>query len=160
MTTTTRQRQILVKAIHTMADCLDDMAFAEVITEEMLKDYGGYDDRNIGGESRNSMATLLRIVRQHPEFRSAFHAEVEGLRKRMARNPREWGIGSKRPRYHAKTVTRKSHAARHHADCQYCGSSWAGEVVCGACHEQGIDGKVIPGTSASKGTTYITWVKK
>lgn len=33
-----------------------------------------------------------------------------------------------------------------HRDCMYCGNGWAGEVVCGVCKEQGIDGKVIRGT--------------
>jgi hypothetical protein len=30
--------------------------------------------------------------------------------------------------------------------CQYCGHLYAGELVCGVCHEAGIDGKVIKGT--------------
>jgi len=36
---------------------------------------------------------------------------------------------------------------RRHSDCMYCGSSWGGEFVCGVCHENGIDGQVIRGTS-------------
>ena len=37
-------------------------------------------------------------------------------------------------------------APRRHRDCMYCGSGWAGEVICGICKENGIDGKLIPGT--------------
>ena len=33
-----------------------------------------------------------------------------------------------------------------HPDCMYCGTSYAGEVVCGVCREAGIDGKLIRGT--------------
>jgi hypothetical protein len=36
--------------------------------------------------------------------------------------------------------------AKHHRDCAYCGQGWDDGRVCGACKEQGIDGKVIPGT--------------
>lgn len=46
----------------------------------------------------------------------------------------------------AKTHKCGCREPKRHADCQYCGSCWAGEVVCGVCHEQGIDGKVIRGT--------------
>lgn len=35
---------------------------------------------------------------------------------------------------------------KRHRDCMYCGSGYWGEVVCGICKEQGIDGKVIRGT--------------
>lgn len=33
-----------------------------------------------------------------------------------------------------------------HDDCMYCGKYWAGEVVCGVCRENGIDGRLIRGT--------------
>lgn len=36
--------------------------------------------------------------------------------------------------------------AKRHRDCMYCGSSYAGEVVCGVCKLEGIDGRVIRGT--------------
>lgn len=39
------------------------------------------------------------------------------------------------------------HKPTTHPDCSYCGSAWAGEVVCGVCREAGIDGKVIRGTA-------------
>jgi hypothetical protein len=35
---------------------------------------------------------------------------------------------------------------KRHRDCMYCGSSWAGEVICGVCKEEGIDGRLIRGT--------------
>lgn len=35
---------------------------------------------------------------------------------------------------------------KRHRACQYCGSGYWGEVVCGVCHEAGIDGHVIRGT--------------
>ena len=35
---------------------------------------------------------------------------------------------------------------KRHPDCMYCGCGYWGEVVCGVCHEAGIDGKVIRGT--------------
>jgi hypothetical protein len=35
---------------------------------------------------------------------------------------------------------------RSHAGCSYCGHQYIGEVVCGICRENGIDGKLIPGT--------------
>jgi hypothetical protein len=35
---------------------------------------------------------------------------------------------------------------KHHPECQYCGVAYVGEIVCGACKEAGIDGKVIRGT--------------
>lgn len=38
---------------------------------------------------------------------------------------------------------------RRHRDCMYCGTSWAGEVVCGVCRAAGIDGRVIRGTSGA-----------
>jgi len=37
-------------------------------------------------------------------------------------------------------------APKRHRDCMYCGTGWAGEVICGRCKEAGIDGKLIPGT--------------
>jgi hypothetical protein len=38
--------------------------------------------------------------------------------------------------------------ARGHRDCAYCGLGWYRDGwVCGLCSENGIDGKVIPGTS-------------
>ncbi len=36
---------------------------------------------------------------------------------------------------------------RRHRDCAYCGTGWADGKICGACRRDGIDGKVIPGTS-------------
>ena len=38
--------------------------------------------------------------------------------------------------------------ARSHRDCAYCGYGGTGIRVCGACRAEGIDGPVIPGTSA------------
>jgi len=35
---------------------------------------------------------------------------------------------------------------KRHRDCQYCGSAFVGDVVCGICKEAGIDGKLIRGT--------------
>ena len=35
---------------------------------------------------------------------------------------------------------------KRHADCMYCGTGYAGEMVCGVCRELGIDGKLIRGT--------------
>lgn len=34
-----------------------------------------------------------------------------------------------------------------HRDCAYCGSGWDDGKICGRCKENGIDGKVIQGTS-------------
>lgn len=36
---------------------------------------------------------------------------------------------------------------KRHNDCMYCGCYYAGEVVCGVCKENGIDGRCIPGTA-------------
>ena len=33
-----------------------------------------------------------------------------------------------------------------HRDCMYCGCCYIGEFICGVCKENGIDGKLIPGT--------------
>lgn len=33
-----------------------------------------------------------------------------------------------------------------HPDCMYCGCGYWGEIICGVCKEQGIDGKLIRGT--------------
>ena len=35
---------------------------------------------------------------------------------------------------------------KRHPDCMYCGCGYWGEVVCGVCKEDGIDGKLIRGT--------------
>jgi hypothetical protein len=40
----------------------------------------------------------------------------------------------------------KCQEPKRHKYCMYCGSSYAGEVVCGVCREGGIDGKLISGT--------------
>jgi len=49
-----------------------------------------------------------------------------------------------------KTVTVPAQKARRHRDCAYCGCGWDDGRICGVCKEQGIDGQVIPGTSAKK----------
>lgn len=36
--------------------------------------------------------------------------------------------------------------AKSHRDCAYCGVGWDDGKVCGRCRENGIDGKLIPGT--------------
>ncbi len=45
-----------------------------------------------------------------------------------------------------KTTKCTCRPPKRHNDCQYCGVGWWGEVVCGVCREQGIDGRLIPGT--------------
>lgn len=45
-----------------------------------------------------------------------------------------------------KTGTCGCREPKRHRDCMYCGSSWAGEVICGVCKEEGIDGRLIRGT--------------
>lgn len=37
--------------------------------------------------------------------------------------------------------------AKKHRDCAYCGVGYDDGRICGRCKEDGIDGKVIPGTS-------------
>lgn len=74
---------------------------------------------------------------------------VEAARKKAAAERRK--ILAKRKaaakkRAATMAVTCTCRAPKRHPDCQYCGYRWAGEVVCGECHENGIDGKVIRGT--------------
>jgi len=40
----------------------------------------------------------------------------------------------------------RCHEPKRHRDCMFCGSGWAGEVICGVCKEEGIDGRLIRGT--------------
>ncbi len=61
-----------------------------------------------------------------------------------------------------KTSQCACRAAKMHRDCMYCGSSWAGEVVCGVCRLNGVDGRVIRGTeertcAAHKATKEKGW---
>ncbi len=37
--------------------------------------------------------------------------------------------------------------AKRHRDCSYCGQGWDDGKICGMCKQNGIDGKVIAGTS-------------
>lgn len=157
MTTTRRQRQILVAAVQTAVLVLDEMKWAD---PAVLEQYDPYDDRHIGGEARREFARILRQCRLNPFFRAEFRFEVQRLMRRMAKNPRQWHVGRPRRRYVATTVTRKARPAKHHVDCMYCGTGWAGEVVCGACREAGIDGAVIRGTEAAKATTFTRWTAR
>lgn len=54
----------------------------------------------------------------------------------------------------AKKVQKKKCRCRppkRHHDCMFCGmGGWGGEVICGVCKENGIDGPVIRGTSRFK----------
>lgn len=44
--------------------------------------------------------------------------------------------------------TCRCRSAKRHRDCAYCGIGWDDGRICGLCKQNGIDGKVIPGTSA------------
>ena len=46
-----------------------------------------------------------------------------------------------------KATKCKCRESKRHDDCSYCGSGLIPDMICGVCKENGIDGKVIRGTS-------------
>lgn len=156
-----RKLQTLVRAVKFVSYALDEVDhFPEsVVTQEHIDRFYGEcdDDRRIGGPKRTALANLYRDLRKNPEFKKCVSEFVKKTQTRMRKNPRQYALDSKPlRRLYPQTVVRKSSPAKTHPDCCYCGT-YGGISICGRCKEAGIDGPVIRGTEAKKGTTFTQW---
>lgn len=159
MTTTRLQRRRLVCSVQLAVRYLDELSKSAITDEEVDRFYAIDDDMNIGSENRKQLAAILRKCRKRSIFRREFRAYARDIAQHQARNPRRFGHPKPYPRYYPHEVTRKGSPAKTHRDCAYCGTG-LGQSICGVCKQAGIDGPVIRGTEARKGTTYIEWRKK
>lgn len=157
MTTTRMQRRTIVSAAQMTASNID---LIPNVPQELLDQfYQCCDDGKIGGENRKALASVLKKMRRFRTLRNALRVSLVTNIRRISRNPRRYRVHLGCFRLYPHTVIRKGTSAKTHPDCQYCGVQYVGEVVCGVCHEAGIDGKVIRGTEARRETTYVEWRK-
>ena len=149
-------KRYLTHAVQVTLYHLDDVDLYPITDAEWERDWTNADhNMNIGSEQRRDLARLVRRVRR--DWADVLRSEVRKNLKRMQKNPRRWYLTVRQTqRKQPQTIVRQGRPAKSHRDCYYCGCGYS-DLVCGRCKENGIDGRTIPGTAATKSTIYVIW---